>query len=278
MGIQKSIVCVAGPTASGKSARAIALAKELGGEVISVDSRQVYKGLDIGTEKLSHEEMEGIPHHLIDIRSASDPYSAADFARDAGSLIEDMHTRGVVPILAGGTHFYFETLIFGLPDTEGSDPDYRAHLETLPLETLVAMLQESDPRRAGTIDLQNPRRLIRALEIVKNHGHVPERGEREAKYSVQWEIINPDRDVLRERINTRLSTAFERGLIEEVARVRKEVGDVRLTELGLEYRIVGEYLRGERDKDSLIPALESKLWHYARHQKAWLRKLQRTSF
>jgi len=273
MGIQKSIVCVAGPTASGKSARAIALAKELGGEVISVDSRQVYRGLDIGTEKLSLEEMEGIPHHLIDIRSASDPYSAADFARDADTLISDMHERGIVPILAGGTHFYFETLIYGLPETEGPDHDYRAHLEMLPLETLVSMLEETDPRRAATIDLQNPRRIIRALEIVKAHGHVPERGERDSRYKVQWEIINPERDVLRERINTRLSTAFERGLIEEVVRVREEVGDARLNELGLEYRIIGEYLRGERDKDSLIPALESKLWHYARHQRAWLKRL-----
>lgn len=273
MGTPLSIICVAGPTASGKSARAIALAKELGGEVISVDSRQVYRGLDIGTEKLSREEMEGIPHHLIDIRDAGDVYSAADFARDADALITDMHARGVVPILAGGTHFYFETLIYGLPDTPGPDPEYRAHLETLPRETLAEMLTEADPRRAQAIDLQNTRRLIRALEIVKTHGHVPERGEREARYAVQWEIINPERDVLRERINVRLSTAFERGLIEEVGRVREEVGDARLSELGLEYRIVGEYLRGERDKDSLIPALESKLWHYARHQRAWLKRL-----
>lgn len=273
MGTPLSIICVAGPTASGKSARAIALAKELGGEVISVDSRQIYRGLDIGTEKLSREEMEGVPHHLIDIRDASDTYSAADFARDADALITDIHARGAVPILAGGTHFYFETLIFGLPDTEGPDPDYRARLETLPLDTLASMLKEKDPRRAETIDLQNGRRLIRALEIVKNHGHVPERGEREARYDVQWKIINPERDVLRERINARLSTAFERGLIEEVERVREEVGDVRLNELGLEYRIIGEYLRGERDKDSLIPALESKLWHYARHQRAWLKRL-----
>ncbi len=273
MGTPLSIICVAGPTASGKSARAIALAKELGGEVISVDSRQVYRGLDIGTEKLSVQEMEGVPHHLIDIRDASDAYSAADFARDADALITDMHQRGVVPILAGGTHFYFETLIYGLPDTEGPDPDYRAHLETLPLETLVSMLKEADPRRAETIDLQNGRRLIRALEIVKNHGHVPERGEREARYAVQWEIINPERDVLRERINARLRTAFERGLIEEVARVREEVGDARLNELGLEYKIIGEFLREERDKDSIIPALESKLWHYARHQRAWLKRL-----
>ncbi len=238
-----------------------------------MDSRQVYRGLDIGTEKLSAEEMQGVPHHLIDITDAATPYSAADFAHDAANLIEDMSARGVVPILAGGTHFYFETLIYGLPATEGANPLYRAELETLLTEELAQMLQELDARRAGTIDLQNRRRLIRALEIVKVHGHVPEREPREERYDVTWEIINPERDVLRERINKRLASAFERGLIEEVERVRKEVGDARLTELGLEYRIVGEYLRGERDKESLIPALESKLWHYARHQRSWLRRL-----
>lgn len=273
MGTQTSIICVAGPTASGKSARAIELAQELLGEVISVDSRQVYRGLDIGTEKLSVEEMQGIPHHLIDICDAAVPYSAADFARDAEKLIEDIAARGKVPILAGGTHFYFETLIYGLPDTEGANPLYRAELESFSTEELAQMLADLDPRRASTIDLQNRRRLIRALEIVKVHGHVPEREPRVPRYNVSWEIINPERDVLRERINARLASAFDRGLIEEVTRVREEVGDARLTELGLEYRIVGEYLRGERDKESLIPALESKLWHYARHQKTWLKRL-----
>lgn len=273
MGIQHSIICVAGPTASGKSARAIELAQELDGEVISVDSRQVYRGLDIGTEKISLEEMQGVPHHLIDICDAATPYNAADFARDAEKLIEDMVARGKVPILAGGTHFYFETLIYGLPDTEGANPLYRAELESFSTEELAQMLTKLDPRRASTIDLLNRRRLIRALEIVKVHGHVPEREPRMPRYNVTWEIINPERDVLRERINARLASAFDRGLIEEVTRVREEVGDARLTELGLEYRIVGEYLRGERDKETLIPALESKLWHYARHQRSWLRRL-----
>lgn len=273
MGIQQSIICVAGPTASGKSARAIALAQELGGEIISVDSRQVYRGLNIGTEKITVEEMRGVPHHLLDICDAAVPYSAADFARDAEKLIEDMVVRGKVPILAGGTHFYFETLIRGLPDTEGANPLYRAELESFSTEELAQMLQNLDPRRASTIDLLNRRRLIRALEIVKVHGHVPEREPRVPRYEVTWEIVNPERDVLRERINARLASAFERGLVEEVARVREEVGDARLTELGLEYRIVGEYLRGERDKESLLPSLESKLWHYARHQKAWLKRL-----
>lgn len=266
------LLCVVGPTASGKSARAVSLAHEHNGEVISVDSRQVYRMLDIGTEKTSLEEMEGIPHHLIDILDPRDSYSAADFVRDTTRLITEIEGRGKRPILAGGTHFYFEALLYGLPETSPVDYAARALLETLSTEELVRQIQEKDPRRAERLDLQNRRRLIRALEIVAEHGHVPERVE-EPLVAVEWEIINPERDILRERIDARLARALERGLIEEVRAVRAYVGDTRLNELGLEYRVVGEFLRGERDEESLLPTLHTKLWHYARHQKAWLRKL-----
>jgi len=267
------LLCVVGPTASGKSARAVALAKELDGEVISVDSRQVYRMLDIGTEKTTEEEMDGIPHHLIDIRDPKDAYSAGDFVRDAERLIEDIEARGKRPILAGGTHFYFDALLYGLPESPDPDPAFRASLEGRSEESLFAELSARDPRRASKIDPKNKRRLIRALEIVEAHGHVPEREAKDARYAVEWVVLDPERDILRERIRVRLESAFARGLVEEVARVRDYVGDARLDELGLEYRVIGEHLRGERSEESLLPALHSKLWHYARHQKAWLRKL-----
>jgi tRNA dimethylallyltransferase len=267
------LLCVVGPTASGKSARAIALAKELDGEVISVDSRQVYRMLDIGTEKMSAEEMQGIPHHLIDICDPRESYSAADFVRDVERLVPEIEARGKRPILAGGTNFYFEALLYGLPETKEVDQELRTHLESLSTEELVHQIQTQDPRRAERIDLQNRRRLVRALEIITEHGHVPERDTSTAKYEVQWEILNPEHELLRERIGARLLSAFEKGLVEEVGNVREYVGDTRLNELGLEYRVIGEYLRGERDEDSLLPTLKTKLWHYARHQKAWLRKI-----
>lgn len=267
------LLCVVGPTASGKSAKAVALAKEYDGEVISVDSRQVYRMLDIGTEKTSLEEMQGVPHHLIDFLDPKESYSAADFVRDAEHLIEDITSRGKRPILAGGTHFYFEALLYGLPETKPTDYAARAELESLPLEELAQRLGTLDPRRAAKIDLQNKRRVIRALEIIVEHGHVPERDTQTARHNVEWIVINPERDVLRERITTRLQQAFSRGLVDEVARVRDYVGDTRLNELGLEYRVIGEYLRNERSEESLLPTLSTKLWHYARHQKAWLRKL-----
>ncbi|KND47251.1 MAG: tRNA dimethylallyltransferase [Parcubacteria bacterium C7867-004] len=267
------LICVIGPTASGKSARAIALAKEHGGEVISVDSRQVYKTLDIGTEKITEAEMDGIPHHLIDIRMPDEVYSAGDFVHDAEQLIEDIRARGKHPILAGGTNFYFDALLYGLPGESKKDVTRRKALEARSTEDLMREISERDPRRASRIDPNNKRRLVRALEIIDEHGLVPERDSLTPRHAVEWIIIDHDREILRERIMTRLVSALSRGLIEEVARTRDAYGDERLKELGLEYRIIGEYLRGERTQDSLLPALHAKLWQYARHQKAWIRKL-----
>ncbi|MDB5194934.1 MAG: tRNA dimethylallyltransferase [Parcubacteria group bacterium] len=267
------LLAVAGPTASGKTARAIALAQERGGEIISVDSRQVYRMLDIGTEKISAEEMHGIPHHLIDVRDPKDTYSAGDFVTDAQRLINEIRTRGNVPILAGGTNFYFDALLYGLPAEAPRDDVLREELETYSSEELMRRIREKDNRRASRIDPQNRRRLIRALEIIATHGSVPERDTQTARYEVEWVVLNPERDVLRARIRARLAQALDKGLVEEVERVRAYVGDVRLNELGLEYKVIGEYLRGERTHDSLLPTLSSRLWHYARHQKAWLRKL-----
>ena len=275
---RKKIIVVAGPTASGKSKEAVRLAKERDGEVISVDSRQIYKGLDIGTEKTTREEMSGIPHHLIDIREPSESYSAGEFVQDAKRLIDEIIARGKVPILAGGTHFYFDALIYGLPEIP-QDALVREEIERLTDDEILEEVRAKDPARFSQLDPANRRRLIRALEIIRTQGRVPERPRdvSASEYEVEWVIINPERDVLRERIHTRLAQALKNGLIEEVERVRELVGDERLNELGLEYRVVGEYLRGERTEESLLSTLSSKLWHYARRQKAWLRKLAATA-
>ena len=269
-----SILCIAGPTASGKSARAVEEALTLAGEVISVDSRQVYRGLDIGTEKISGEEMRGVPHHLIDIHDPREPYSAGDFVADASRLIEEIRGRGRLPILAGGTHFYFDALLHGLPADAPADDELRAKLAGTPTEELYMRIERADPTRAAELDRANRRRLVRALEIIERHGAVPPRLRSAPLYDIQWIVIDPSRETLRARIDARLQDAFARGLIDEVRRVREAVGDAQLAELGLEYRIVGEYIRGERVESSLIPALSAKLWHFARRQRAWLRKLE----
>jgi tRNA dimethylallyltransferase len=271
------ILCIIGPTASGKSGRAVKEALKRGGEVISVDSRQVYRDLDIGTEKITKEEMQGVPHYLIDIRNARDPYSAGEFVRDATQRIEDIHKRGKLPILAGGTHFYFDALLHGLPEEVSANEKLREELDEYSTEELFARIQTKDPRRAAELDPHNRRRLVRALEIIEAKGAVPARAAAgRTPYRATWIVIDPPREELRARIDTRLQNAFSRGLIDEVRKVSAYVSAERLNELGLEYRIIGEYLRGERSEESLMPALSAKLWQYARRQKAWLRKLGKT--
>ena len=279
------ILLIAGPTASGKSSRGVKEALAKGGEVISVDSRQIYRGLDIGTEKITREEMHGIPHHLIDIRSPEESYSAGDFVTDATRLIKNISLRGKLPILVGGTHFYFDALLVGLPMGIETNSTLREELEKLSTEELYTRVCFADARRSNELDPQNRRRLIRALEIIDSLGTVPSRNSlfdpigQNKEYAVQWVVIDPPREELRARIDARLARALERGLIDEVRRVREAVGlpaqsgDARLNELGLEYKIVGEFLRGERKESSLLPTLSAKLWQYARRQKAWLRKL-----
>ena len=271
--MKERVLCIAGPTASGKSSRAVAEALGRGGEVVSVDSRQVYRGLDIGTEKITREEMRGVPHHLLDIRDAREDYSAGDFVTDAARLIREISARGKLPILAGGTHFYFDALLHGLPEGTDANPALRRELEALQTEELYAQVVARDARRAAELDPQNRRRLIRALEIIEMRGEVPARPNLAPSYDAEWIVIDPPREELRARIDARLARALARGLVDEVRHVREEVGDARLRELGLEYRVTGEFLRDERTEASLLPALSAKLWHYARRQKAWLRKL-----
>ncbi len=230
--------------------------------------------LDIGSEKISPEEMQGVPHHLIGFKDPREAYSAGDFVQDASRLIKEISSRGKLPILAGGTHFYFDALLHGLPPESPDDPVLRKEFEKLSTEELFARIKAKDPRRAETLDPHNRRRLIRALELVYTHGSVPLRSPKE-EYDVTWEILLPEREELRQRIKEREALKFPRGLIDEVRRVRAYVGDERLNELGLEYRIVGEYLRGERSEESMLPALNAKLFQYARRQEAWLRKLQK---
>ncbi len=269
------ILGIVGPTASGKSSRAVEIALTRRGEVISVDSRQVYRGLDIGTEKITQEEMRGVPHHLIDICDPNDAYSAGDFVKDASGLIEEIHRRGNLPILVGGTHFYFDALLKGLPMGVDTNPALRDQLDQLSTEELYTRVSSLDARRAKELDPQNRRRLIRALEIISEQGKVPTRApQRETSYTTEWTVIDPPGEELRKRIDERLVSAFSRGLIDEVRHVREMVGDTRVQEFGLEYKIISEFLRSEREESTLLPALSAKLWQYARRQKAWLRKLR----
>lgn len=268
------ILCIIGPTASGKSARAVARALECNGEVISVDSRQVYRTLDIGTEKITPEEMQGVPHHLIDIRDPEDPYSAGMFVKDATRLIHEIRERGRFPILAGGTHFYFDALLNGLPSSTGKERYVVP--SSVSNEVLYEQIRIKDPRRAAELDPNNRRRLIRALELIELYGSVPRRPlhkNTDIPFKVKWEVVTLPKEELKKKIVSRLETALSRGLLEEVRRTYTHVGIERLNELGLEYRIIGEHIQGKRDADTLLHALSAKLFQYARRQEAWVRKL-----
>lgn len=270
------VIVVVGPTASGKTSLAINIAKQFHGEVISADSRQVYRGLDIGTAKISQPEMQGIRHHLIDIVDVDTVYTATDFKRDASALIEEVTVRGHLPIIAGGTFFYIDTLLGRIaPPAVSPNPTLRTALEKLTTTELHQQLEKKDPRRAAEIDPQNRRRLIRALEIVDTLGAVPAPQPNRRPYDVLTLGIATDSTELRKRLRARAETWLEIGFIEEVqllleAGVKRE----RLAEIGFEYLIGLDYLDGKLTKEKFVEVFEQKNWQYAKRQMTWLKRDQ----
>ncbi len=283
------LIVIAGPTASGKSDLAIELAHRLDGEIISADSRQVYRGMDIGTGKVlrdleSASENEyisgGIRHHLIDIADPNETYNISDFLRDANRVITDIRARGKQPLICGGTHFWIQALLerTSFPAVP-PDPVLRDRLSTNTADELYALLEVQDPTRAATIDRKNPIRLIRALEIVAALGTVPSVTQHEPSTTENHStilVLNPPKDVLRERIRTRLLNRFASGMIEEVERLHGQGIDwERLESFGLEYRFIAQLLRGSINQETMRIELEHAIWHYARRQLSWLRRWER---
>lgn len=271
------LIVVVGPTGSGKTSLSLLLAKQFGGEIISADSRQVYRKLDVGTEKIIEAEMQGIPHHLIDICDIDTIYTAFDFKRDAENAITQIIQNHHAPIIAGGTFFYIDTLL----RTVGSAPvapnrALREELEKKSTEELFAQLQQKDPIRALAIDPQNPRRLIRALEIIHELKEVPQiHTDAECPYEVLKIGITVDKEALRTRLRVRAQGALERGLIEETRNLLAEdISKERLSEIGHEYRIVMEYLDGNFDENTMLQKFEEKNWQYAKRQLVWLKRDQ----
>lgn len=270
------VVIVVGPTASGKTALSIALAKRFSGEVISADSRQIYRKLDIGTAKVTDEEMSGISHHLIDIADIDTVYSAADFKRDAEQAIAEITNRGHVPVIAGGTFFYVDTLLGkqGSPAVAPS-PELRERLEKLSVTELFAQLQEKDPERAANIDAQNPRRLIRALEIVDAVGKVPSTEELSVETPYDALVIGIKRDTsdLRERFYKRAQAWLQAGFQSEVENLLQDgVTRERLHEMGFEYQLMLALIDGTITKEEFYEKFVQKNWQYAKRQMMWLKR------
>ncbi len=241
--------------------------------MISADSRQVYKGLDIGTGKVTKDEMRGIPHHLLDVISPKETYTVADFVRDGRHSITDILSRNKLPIIVGGTFFYVDALL-GKVSTPEVPPNktLRAHLETLSNDELFTLLKEKDSARAENIDRDNKRRLVRALEIVEALGTVPEIQKEELYDSLTLGISLP-KETLKENIHTRLVTRLDVGMIEEVINLHKNgLSYERMQELGIEYKYIAEYLQEKISKEEMCTLIETKSIQYAKRQMTWLKR------
>lgn len=271
---QPHIIVVLGPTASGKSDFAVDLALKENGEIISADSRQVYKGLDIGTGKITAEEMKGVQHHMLSTYDVDEDVSVARYARDAAPIIEAILARGKTPIICGGTGQYIDALIFDtqLPAVP-PNKQLREDLEKLSTEELVARLAARDPSRLATIDTHNRVRLIRALEIVESLGHVPPQDTPQFRYETTIYIMNPSRELLRERITKRLEKRLALGMIDEVATLLKHgYSPAHMKRFGLEYDVIARYIQGLLTEEKMKEELINKSMQYAKRQQTWNKK------
>ncbi len=268
------IIVLVGPTASGKTALAIEIAKRFNGEVISADSRQVYRGLDIGSGKVTKAEMDGVPHHLLDVSELTDTYTAADFVRDSKVAMADIISRGKIPIIAGGTFFYLD-LLRGKMQTAAVEPNptLQAELEKMSTKELSQKLIVADPGRAAIIDHSNRRRLIRSLEIIDSLGKVPAVKIIPSDYD--WLVfgIEIDKEILNQRIEKRIHDRLKNGMIEEVQNLLAAgVEAKRLADFGLEYRYLTQYLLKEISYDEMVEQLFAKSRQFAKRQRTWLKR------
>jgi tRNA dimethylallyltransferase len=275
--MKPKLIVICGPTATGKSDLAVELALKFDGEVVSADSRQVYRGLDIGSGKITTDEMRGVPHHLLDVADPSEAFSVALYKKQADAAITDIVARGKVPILCGGTGLYVSAVVDNrvFPQVPPNEP-LRAELEALPLTELQSRLQTLDPERFETIEQENPMRLIRAIEIATALGKVPPEPETESPYDVLMiGLILPDAE-LRERIEKRLESRLEIGMIDEVKTLHENgLSWQRLEALGLEYQYIAEYLQEKISYDEMKQFIVTKSWQYSKRQMTWFKRDKR---
>ena len=287
-----SILVLAGPTAAGKSEIALRLAEKVSGEIISVDSMQVYRGMDIGTAKPSAEERSLVRHHLLDIAEIMEPFDAARFVRLAGAAVAEIRGRGKFPVLCGGTGLYFKALLEGLGEAPPADPKLRAELEDIPLAELLSELKEYDPATYQQIDQQNPRRVVRAVEVLrltgkpyseqrakwKNPGSegrgFPEGSSGPANEKRKLLIgLSRDAEDLRRRIDARVEAMFRDGLVAETRQLLElGLAQNRTAMQALGYRQVVEHLHGERGLPETIELVKVRTRQFAKRQMTWFRR------
>lgn len=284
---QGKIIVIVGPTASGKSDLAVQIAKKFGGEIISADSRQVYKGMDLGTGKVPRDKIsknyklktktylhKGIPHHLLDIASPKRTFTVAQYKRLALKALKDIWGRGRLPIICGGTGFYVRAVVDGLVIPEvRPNLKLRRELERKSTEELVEMLRAGDPERAGNIDLKNRRRLIRAIEIVQALGGVPKVKTEPLKAKILMLGVKKSKKELETLIRKRLLERLKQGMIREIKNLHEGgISWKRLESFGLEYKYGALYLQGRISKEELTEKIIKSSLQYAKRQMTWFKK------
>ncbi|HZO75300.1 MAG TPA: tRNA (adenosine(37)-N6)-dimethylallyltransferase MiaA [Ktedonobacteraceae bacterium] len=274
---QPDLIVVLGPTASGKSSLGIALARHFHGEIISADSRQVYRGLDVGTAKVTPEERALVPHYLLDVVDPQEIYTVAQYQQQVIAAIDDIIGRGLQPLLVGGSPHYIQAVVDHL-DIPAVPPqsELRIQLEQRPLAALLSQLEELDPQSAAVIDRSNPRRVIRALEVclVTGKPFSQQRGVAAPLYRCFLLGIHWPREVLYRRIDERVDERMHQGMVDEVRHlIERGIGHERLEALGLEYRFISRWLRGEYGSEAeMVQRLKYAIHDFTRRQLTWFRK------
>lgn len=280
------VIVICGPTASGKTALGVELAKRINGEVVSCDSMQIYKDMTIGTAKPLPEEMQEIKHYLIDFVSPDTRYSVAEFKQDATNAIEEILSKGKTPIIVGGTGLYVDSLIYGIEYNDIKiDEQYREKLEKIAkekgLEVLYNEAKKIDSQAMEKISPNDKKRIMRVLEIFKLTGKTKTQQEiesrkAEVKYDYKIFAINMDREILYDRINKRVDLMIENGLIEEVEKLLKKYKEFPTAMQGLGYKEVVEYLEGKCSKEEMVDNIKMQTRRYAKRQLTWFRKNKQT--
>ena len=287
--MKQPLIVLTGPTAVGKTSLSISLAKAVNGEIISADSMQVYKKMDIGSAKIRPEEMQGIPHYLVDVLEPEEEFHIVKFQQMAKKAMEDIYSRGKIPILVGGTGFYIQAVTKDIDFTEAQqENDYRKELEALAEEKggehLHEMLRKVDPVSADAIHAHNVKRVIRALEFYHQNGspisaHNEEQKQHESPYNLAYFVLNMPRELLYERIDLRVDQMMKEGLLEEVARLKEEGCHRGMVSMqGLGYKEILAYLDGEYPLEEAVRVLKRDTRHFAKRQLTWFRREQEVTW
>lgn len=280
---KQKVIIIGGPTASGKTSLSIELAKKINGEIISADSMQIYKDMNIGTAKPEKEEMQGIPHYMLDFVSPEERYSVADYNKQAKIAIKEILEKGKVPIVVGGTGLYIETLIYEIEFLNiETDLEYRKELEKIVeekgLEYLYNEAQKIDKTAMEKISINDKKRILRVLELYHQTGktktQLDKESRKEPEYDCKLFAIDMNREILYDRINKRVDIMLEKGLVQEVENICKKYNEFPTAMQGLGYKEVVEYLEGQATYEEMVEKIKTESRRYAKRQLTWFRKYE----